>query len=159
MSEENNDKSIERKREDEIYTFLLGYAPKLKESLDELEHYSIDMDMNLENLPNIVITTNNKNGVSSMYLFVKLKESHILDEELKLLINSNLRKENSPRHIPNYIFQVNDIPYTLSGKKLELPIKKIFEGSSIEESVSKDIVRNPHSLDNFHSIYESIMSE
>ena len=75
------------------------------------------------------------------------------------MINSNLRKENSPRHIPDYIYQVEDIPYTLSGKKLEIPIKKIFEGNSIEESVSKDIVRNPFSLHNFYSIYESIRSE
>lgn len=110
-------------------------------------------------IDSLVITANNNKGVSNMYLFVKLKESQILDEELKFLINSNLRKENSPRHIPDYIYQVEDIPYTLSGKKLEIPIKKIFEGNSIEESVSKDIVRNPFSLHNFYSIYESIRSE
>lgn len=97
----------------------------------------------------LVITSDKSDGSSLMILFVQLEDKNIFDEALESNIKSRLRQENSPRHVPDYIYPVNDIPYTLSGKKLELPIKKIFAGSSIDQAISKDIVRNPNSFDEY----------
>jgi acetoacetyl-CoA synthetase len=97
----------------------------------------------------LVITTDENDGSSKMLLFVQLVDDLKLDDKIKTKLNSNLRKQYSPRHVPDVIFQVKDIPYTLSGKKLELPVKKIFAGVTIEKAVSKDIMRNPECLEEY----------
>ncbi|NGM74857.1 acetoacetate--CoA ligase, partial [Sphingobacterium sp. SGL-16] len=76
-----------------------------------------------------------------------------LNEEIQTQIKVILRKQYSPRHVPDCIFQIKDIPYTLSGKKLEIPVKKIFSGVSLEKTVSKDIMRNPDCLAEYLAIY------
>ncbi len=60
-----------------------------------------------------------------------------------------LRSEYSPRHIPDEIIQVQDIPYTLSGKKMEEPVKKILLGMNIDNILKRDSIRNPQSLSFF----------
>ena len=97
----------------------------------------------------LVITTDESDGTSKMLLFVRLVENLKLDEAIQTRIKSNLRKQYSPRHVPDSIFQVADIPYTLSGKKLEIPVKKIFAGIPLEKAVSKDIMRNPDCLEEY----------
>ena len=84
-----------------------------------------------------------------MPLFIKVKGGAILDADLKKTIASALRTKCSPRHVPDDIFQVTDIPYTISGKKMEAPVKKILMGMSTESSLSKDAMRNPDSLSYF----------
>lgn len=101
----------------------------------------------------LVVTTDESDGSSKMLLFVQLIDDLELNYELQTKLKSNLRKQYSPRHVPDVIFQVKDIPYTLSGKKLEIPVKKIFSGVSIEKEVSKDIMRNPESLEEYYSLY------
>jgi len=101
----------------------------------------------------LVVTTDESDGSSKMLLFVQLIDDLELNYELQTKLKSNLRKQYSPRHVPDVIFQVKDIPYTLSGKKLEIPVKKIFSGVSIEKAVSKDIMRNPESLEEYYSLY------
>ncbi len=64
-------------------------------------------------------------------------------------IASALRTKCSPRHVPDEVFQVADIPYTISGKKMEAPVKKILMGMSTESSLSRDAMRNPESLQYF----------
>lgn len=103
----------------------------------------------------LVITSDESDASSKMLLFVQLIDNSILDNELLSKLKSNLRNLYSPRHIPDFIFQVKDIPYTLSGKKLEIPIKKIFSGIPIEKAVSKDIMRNPESLHEYFNIYST----
>ena len=100
----------------------------------------------------LVITTDEKDGSSKMLLFVQFEDYLKLDDEVQTKIKANLRKQYSPRHVPDYIFQVNDIPYTLSGKKLEIPVKKIFSGVSVEKAVSKDIMCNPDCLDEYYKL-------
>ena len=68
---------------------------------------------------------------------------------MKLEIISKIKSDLSPRYIPNSIFQVSQIPTTLNGKKLEIPIKKILNGSNIEEAVNLGTVKNPDSLSEF----------
>lgn len=102
----------------------------------------------------LVITVDKVDGSSKMVLFVQLEKDVLLDEKLTVQIKNTLRTQYSPRHVPDLIFQVHDIPYTLSGKKLELPVKKIFSGKSLESSVSRDIMRNPDSIAEYFKIYK-----
>jgi len=84
-----------------------------------------------------------------MPLFVKLENGSILTDELQNEIKLKLRKDCSPRHVPDAIYEVVDIPYTISGKKMEIPVKRILMGLSPEKSASLDSVRNPQSLKEF----------
>lgn len=88
-------------------------------------------------------------GGSYMPLFVVLKERNTLTEELKQRIKNTLRRIYSPRHVPDEILEVNDIPYTISGKKMELPVKKMLMGKPTEKSVNTGAMKNPESLDYF----------
>jgi acetoacetyl-CoA synthetase len=86
---------------------------------------------------------------SYMPLFVVLRPGVTLDEALAARINSNIRTALSPRHVPNAIFAVPAIPRTLSGKKMELPVKKLLLGMPIEKIANRDAMSNPDSLDYF----------
>jgi acetoacetyl-CoA synthetase len=82
-------------------------------------------------------------------LFVVLREGVALDAAMKGKLNNAIKTALSPRFVPNDIFQVAEIPRTLSGKKQELPIKKLLLGQPIEKVVNKDAMANPASLDWF----------
>lgn len=82
-----------------------------------------------------------------MPLFVTLREGITLDDALKNKINNAIKTALSPRFAPNGIFQVNEIPRTLSGKKQELPIKKLLLGQAIDKVVNKDAMANAGCLD------------
>jgi acetoacetyl-CoA synthetase len=84
---------------------------------------------------------------SYMPLFVVLRPGVQLDEPLQGKINHAIKTALSPRFVPNEIFQVPEIPRTLSGKKQELPIKKLLLGQPIEKVVNKDAMANPGCLD------------
>lgn len=88
-------------------------------------------------------------GGSYMPLFVVLKEPHQLTEELKQRVKNALRSIYSPRHVPDEIIEVKDIPYTISGKKMEMPVKKMLMGKPLEKSVNIGAMKNPESLDYF----------
>ena len=68
---------------------------------------------------------------------------------------SVIRDKCSPRHVPDLIYSVPDIPYTLSGKKVELPIKKILMGEDSSKVISKDSLRNPESIKWYENFYEN----
>jgi acetoacetyl-CoA synthetase len=84
-----------------------------------------------------------------MILFVVLREGLSLDEELKRAIAKRIREDCSPRHVPNEIMQIADVPRTLSGKALEVPVKRILMGTPIAEAASVESLANPRSLDYF----------
>ena len=84
-----------------------------------------------------------------MVLFVVLHEGRTLDEELKARIAKKIREDCSPRHVPNEIMQIADVPRTLSGKVLEVPVKRILMGAPPSEAASVDSLANPQSLDYF----------
>lgn len=79
-------------------------------------------------------------------LFVVLKEGVELDDELKRRIRHRVREDCSPRHVPDDIFAISAVPRTLTGKKLEVPVKKILSGTPSEEAASRDALSNPDSL-------------
>ena len=84
---------------------------------------------------------------SYMPLFVVLRPGTTLDDALQAKLNNAIKVALSPRFIPNEIFQVAEIPRTLSGKKQELPIKKLMLGQPLEKVVNKDAMANPGCLD------------
>jgi acetoacetyl-CoA synthetase len=84
-----------------------------------------------------------------MPLFVVLKDGAELDDELVAAIKSRIREQCSPRHVPNEVFQIAEVPRTLSGKVLEVPVKRILMGEAPEKAASRDSLANPSSLDYF----------
>ena len=84
---------------------------------------------------------------SYMPLFVVLRPGTTLDDALQAKLNNAIKVALSPRFIPNDIFLVTEIPRTLSGKKQELPIKKLMLGQPLEKVVNKDAMANPGCLD------------
>ncbi|HMG14096.1 MAG TPA: acetoacetate--CoA ligase [Saprospiraceae bacterium] len=88
-------------------------------------------------------------GKHFMPLFIILEPNVIFDNKLKDKINNALRNQYSNRHVPDEIFLVDDIPYTISGKKMEAPIKKILMGIHPDKAVKLDAMRNPESIDYF----------
>jgi acetoacetyl-CoA synthetase len=75
-----------------------------------------------------------------------------LDEELTAEIRARLAAECSPRHVPDRIERVADVPRTLSGKKLEVPVKRILEGADPETVASRGSLANPAALDHFSEV-------
>ena len=93
---------------------------------------------------------------SFMPLFVVLEEGVELDDDLKGRIKSSIKENASPRHVPNEIFAVPDIPKTLNGKKLEVPVKRILSGTELEKAASTESLSNPESLDHFVELSQQI---
>jgi acetoacetyl-CoA synthetase len=86
---------------------------------------------------------------SWMPLFVVLREGYALDDAMKMRINTAIRDTVSPRFVPDQIYQVPEIPRTLTGKKQELPVKKLLLGQPLEKVVNRDAMANPAALDWF----------
>ena len=91
-----------------------------------------------------------------MPLFVVLREGETLDDELVAEIKRSIREQCSPRHVPDEVFQITEVPRTLSGKALEVPVKRILMGTPIEQAASKDSLANPAALDYFVELSERL---
>jgi acetoacetyl-CoA synthetase len=83
---------------------------------------------------------------SYMPLFVVLREGVALDDGVRARLNHSIKVALSPRFVPNEIYQVAEIPRTLSGKKQELPIKKLLLGQPLEKVINKEAMANPGCL-------------
>jgi acetoacetyl-CoA synthetase len=90
-----------------------------------------------------------------MPLFVVLREGAELDDELVGAIRARVREDCSPRHVPSEVFRVAEVPRTLSGKVLEVPVKKILTGTPAEQAASRDSLANPAALDWFVELAQS----
>jgi acetoacetyl-CoA synthetase len=84
-----------------------------------------------------------------MPLFVVLREGVELSDDLVGRIRRRIREECSPRHVPNEVHQIAEVPRTLSGKVLEVPVKRILTGTPPERAASRDSLANPAALDYF----------
>jgi acetoacetyl-CoA synthetase len=89
--------------------------------------------------------------IGTMPLFVVLREGAELDDELVARIRSRIREDCSPRHVPDEIVAIREVPRTLSGKVLELPVKRILMGTPPDQAASRDSLQNPDALDFFVS--------
>jgi acetoacetyl-CoA synthetase len=84
-----------------------------------------------------------------MPLFVVLREGAVLDEALEKQIARRVREDCSPRHVPNVVYAISEVPRTLSGKVLEVPVKRILQGTPPDKAASRDSLANPAALDTF----------
>lgn len=97
----------------------------------------------------LIVNLDLPGGKFFMPLFVKLSEGHTLDDAMTERIRAKLRHEYSPRHVPDKIYTVEAIPYTLSGKKMEVPVRRILMGMAPEKAANRDATVNPQALDYF----------
>ena len=113
------------------------------------EFYSVveGLDEVLDSL--VVHLEDPRGGAGELLLFVVLAEGLELDDELRRKIVGELRRALSPRHVPDEIHQVRAVPRTLSGKKLEVPVKKILTGTPVESAAATGALINPESLATF----------
>jgi len=84
-----------------------------------------------------------------MPLFVVLRDDAELSDDLVAEIRRRIREDCSPRHVPNEIRQIDAVPRTLSGKLLEVPVKRILMGTPADEAASRESLANPEALDYF----------
>ncbi len=124
---------------------------------------SSDFYSAVEALPEVadslIVGFDTAGGRYFMLLFVVPRESMALDSELKEKIRQKIRTSLSPRHLPDEIYAVKEVPRTLNGKKLEVPVKKILMGFSLEESVNPDSMSNPESMDYFVALSKTLNAE
>jgi acetoacetyl-CoA synthetase len=106
---------------------------------------SADIYEAVERLPEIreslVIGVEQPDGGYWMPLFVHLAPGATLDEDLLARIKSTIRAELSPRHVPDEVIEVPGVPHTLTGKRIEVPVKRLLQGTSLDKAV------NPGSVD------------
>lgn len=93
---------------------------------------------------------------SFMPLFVVLHEGQVLDEALEKRIADEIRSKASPRHVPNKIYQVSSIPRTLTGKKMEVPVRRLLLGAQAEKVAHPDAMANPHSMEFFINLAQEL---
>ena len=97
----------------------------------------------------LIVNLDLPGGRFFMPLFVKLKSGKRLDAAIEERIKQRLRTDYSPRHVPDKIYQVEDIPFTLTGKKMEVPVRRILTGVPVEKAANRSAMANVESLDYF----------
>src|SRR3954468_21688615 len=97
----------------------------------------------------LVVDVPVEDGDAWMPLFVVLREGSELSDEIVRELRKRIREDCSPRHVPNDVIQVREVPRTLSGKVLELPVKRILMGTPPEKAAARDSLANPGALDAF----------
>jgi acetoacetyl-CoA synthetase len=109
----------------------------------------------VEGIPEIadslVVDTGSLDGdaLGKLWLFVVLAPGDALDSELKRRLKDVIRRDLSPRHVPDHVVAIAEVPRTLNGKKLEVPVKRILLGTAPEKAASRDTLKNPAALDPF----------
>jgi acetoacetyl-CoA synthetase len=111
---------------------------------------SADIYAAVEELPEIaeslVIGAEFPDGRYYMPLFVVLAEGSVLDDDLTARIKATIRQRCSPRHVPDEIMEVPAVPHTLTGKRLEVPVKRLIQGIPLERAVNRGVVDRPDVL-------------
>lgn len=97
----------------------------------------------------LIVNLDLPGGNFFMPLFVKLREGQDLDAALQDRVRARMRQAYSPRHVPDKIFPVKAIPYTLTGKKMEIPVRRILMGVPIDKAANRAAMANVESLDAF----------
>ena len=104
---------------------------------------------NFEEVLDSVVIGRPEGSDVSIVLCLKLIDGIIITKDLEEKIKAQIRKSTTPRHVPNYVFQVSDIPYTISGKKVEKAVLHAILGKSVK---NKDALINPDSLKEFSNL-------
>jgi acetoacetyl-CoA synthetase len=113
------------------------------------EFYSVVEELSEVTDSLVVHLEDEEGGAGELMLFVVLADGLELNDELRDRICGSLRSQLSPRHVPDMIRAVPAIPRTLTGKKLEAPVKRILRGVPVETVASRDSLLDPTALDLF----------
>ncbi|KAF8484292.1 hypothetical protein JB92DRAFT_3029847 [Gautieria morchelliformis] len=133
----------------EIYDVLEQY---FAESLPSISPAHVVLDA-------LAVGQSIQNGADErVILFVKLGDGERLSKDLENAIRTQVRVKRSARHVPERIIQVGDIPYTLNGKRVEVPVKKIINGASLA-SVNPATLRNPECLQSYEELSVQLRNE
>jgi len=97
----------------------------------------------------LVIGLEQPGGGYWMPLFVALHDGRVLDDAMTAAIRARIRAATSPRHVPDDIIRIDDVPRTLNGKKLEVPVRRILQGEPVERVVNPASLANPAALEFF----------
>jgi acetoacetyl-CoA synthetase len=97
----------------------------------------------------LIVNLDLPGGRFFMPMFVKLRDQLVLDGSIDRKIRQSLREMYTPRHVPEKIYQVDDIPYTITGKKMEVPVRRILMGALPDVAANRNVMANPASLDFF----------
>ena len=98
------------------------------------------------NLDSLVIDTSQLGVEGELLLFVVLRAEARLDDALQAKIAGVIRTALSPRHVPNAVYAIGEVPRTLNGKKVEVPVKKILNGEDPDKALSFDALTNPEAV-------------
>ncbi|MFN4079580.1 MAG: acetoacetate--CoA ligase [Saprospiraceae bacterium] len=104
----------------------------------------------------LIVNIEYPDGTDWMPMFVAVNPGYRLDDALRLKIKTALRAAYSPRHVPDEIIEAPDIPYTISGKKMETPVKKLLRGEAASKAYSADAMKNPEAMDFFASFVKGL---
>jgi acetoacetyl-CoA synthetase len=114
----------------------------------------------LETIPEIadslVVGFEGPGGQYLMPLFVVVRGGGPLDAGLREKIVGTIRTALSPRHVPDEIFEIPEVPRTLNGKKMEVPVKKVLMGLPVDRTLSRDAMLNPGAMDYFVTLARSL---
>jgi acetoacetyl-CoA synthetase len=94
-----------------------------------------------------------------LLLFVVPRAGVQLDDQLRRRIREALREGLSPRHVPDDIHQIDEVPLTLNGKKMEVPVKQILAGTPVDQAVRRDAMANPEAIDVFVRLREDASAD
>jgi acetoacetyl-CoA synthetase len=97
----------------------------------------------------LIVNLDLPGGGFFMPLFVKLRDGLQLDDSMRERVRTRMRSAYSARHVPDKVFQVAAIPYTLTGKKMEVPVRRILMGVPVEKAANRAAMSNVESLDFF----------
>lgn len=111
---------------------------------------------NIEGIADSMAVGQDWKGDQRIILFVRLTSGHRLDDELRNVISTALRRQASPRHVPALIVQAPDIPYTFNMKKVESSVANILNGRSV---TNRDALTNPEALDFYEKIAQELRRE
>jgi acetoacetyl-CoA synthetase len=117
------------------------------------DFYAVVEDMP-EVRDSLVVDTGGVNGDGRLVLLLVLSEQASLDEALTDRIRRKIRRELSPRHVPDEIHRIDVVPKTLNGKKMEVPVKRILQGTPVDKVASQDAMANPESMASIVALQE-----
>ncbi len=103
----------------------------------------------------LVVDTGDGGQSGRLLLFVVMIDGAELDDEFSRGLRAKIRSELSPRHVPDAIYAIDEVPKTLNGKKLEVPVKRVLAGVPLVEAVSEGAMANPGSIDFFVDMFLS----
>ena len=106
----------------------------------------------------LVVDTGDGRQAGRLLLFIVMANGAELDEQFEDILRTKIRSELSPRHVPDAIYTIYEVPKTLNGKKLEIPVKKILSGIPVTEAINTGTMINPGSIDFFVEMFSSLNS-